>query len=441
MRVFDVEIEAATVDQIAAHGERDYPIEACGLVFGQSDDPRLSRVVPMKNVQDKYHRLDPEAFPRDGRDAFRLDELERLRVLDDSRAKGLVERILYHSHCDAGAYFSPEDRAMAVQQGVEMMPGVVHVVVSIRRGRRADMAAFRFDPARGVFEEKRIAIDAGQQVIPELELRMMEGREAARPIRPVGGVLAPRRVTAEERLELGRHAEKVQIRLDDKRALDDLRRLELGLLSPLSGFARVVEERSIEQSGRLLSGTPWRTPVLLEIQARKSAILPPPGSLVELLDAEGKPSAAIGLSEVVRSGKELVRLAGPVYVYESKGIRDAAEVRAELLRRGMRRVLAIGRQFEERVKSGADMSEFDGVLTPFDVAIDNRLELPLVDRDPWLDAVIAQNLGATHIWVEDGGLARIIEESLAIAPWQPRKGSSIATTKESDLRILEADSE
>src|SRR5215831_4528167 len=138
VRVFDVELSAAIVQEIASHAERDFPIEACGLVFGRADVPELSRVVPMKNVQDRYHERDPDAFPRNGRDAFRLDELERMRVLERNEAEGLAERILYHSHCDAGAYFSPEDRAMAVQHGVEMMPGVVHIVVSVRSGRRAD---------------------------------------------------------------------------------------------------------------------------------------------------------------------------------------------------------------------------------------------------------------------------------------------------------------
>jgi proteasome lid subunit RPN8/RPN11 len=442
VRVFDVSLEPSMVEEIAAHGEREYPVEACGLILGRPRTNELVRAVPMKNVQDKYHRRDPHTFPRDGRDAFRLDELERMRLLESARSDGLVERVLYHSHCDAGAYFSPEDRAMAVQQGVEMMPGVVHVVVSIRGGRRVDMAAFRFDPARSVFEEARIPL-RGERGLPDLELRVMEGREAVRPIRPVGGVLAPRRVSSEEAQRMEQLTDKVQIRLESEESIRDIRRLELGLLSPLTGFLRTVEARSIGQSGRLLSGTPWRTPLLLELAAKKSALLPSAGALIGLVDKQNRPLAAMGLTEVVRAGKDVVRLAGPVYVYDGGEKGDAAETRAELLRRGMRRVLAIGRQFQRDVERGVDLSAFDGVLSAFPIpGVECRLDFVLAGREPWLDAVIAQNQGATHIWVEDPVLALTIEESLAIEPWRPHEADvTRAPPPGQDLRILEADQE
>jgi proteasome lid subunit RPN8/RPN11 len=443
VKVFDVELAQSIIQEIASHAERDFPVEACGVVLGRSNASELTRVVPMRNMQDRYHARDPEAFPRTGRDAFRLDELERMRVLEQGEAEGLVERILYHSHCDAGAYFSPEDRAMAVQQGIEMMPGAIHLVVSVRAGRRADMAAFKYDAHRGAFDEVRIPLkDAA--LLPDIELRAMEGKEAARPIRPCGAVLAPRRVTREERARLLNVADRVQVRIDHEESIRDLRRLELGLLSPLSGFSRSVESRAIEQSGRLLSGTPWRTPVLLEISAKKSTVLPPQGALVELVDPLNQPLATMGLTEVLRVGKDSVRLAGPVYVYESEGIRDAAETRAELLRRGMRRILAVGPVFADRLRSAdLDLTGFDGILTvPPLPARDDVLELLFPGRDPWLDAVMAQNQGATHIWVEDAVLARTIEDTLAIAPWRPDRPEAGQTGLSArDIWILEADEE
>jgi [CysO sulfur-carrier protein]-S-L-cysteine hydrolase len=444
VRIFDLDLEPSIIHEIAAHGERDFPIEACGSVLARSGRSELVRCVPMRNVQDRYHQRDPEAFPRDGRDAFRIDELERIRMLERADAEGLVERVLYHSHCDAGAYFSPEDRAMAVQQGVELMPGIVHIVVSIRGGKRSDMAAFKYDAERQSFNEVRIPLKEAEYALPDVELRAMEGREAARPIRPCGGLLAPRRVTADERARISNATDRVSVRIDNPESIRDLRRLELGLLSPLSGFLRAVEARSIEQSGRLLSGTPWRTPVLLEISAKKSAVLPAQGSLVELVDADGRQLAAMGLTEVLRVGKDTVRLAGPVYVYETGPIRDAAETRADLLRRGMKRVLAIGPEFQVKLAAAAiDLSEFDGVLSAFPIErLENVYELPLVGRDPWLDAVMAQNMGATHLWVEDPLLIRTIEESLAIEPWRPdRPEIAQHALSARDVRILEADDE
>jgi proteasome lid subunit RPN8/RPN11 len=419
VQVFDLELPQKLIDEIALHAEREYPIEACGIGLGPNDRRELTRVVAMKNVQDKYHARDPIAFPREGRDAFRFDDLEHMRVLDRAASESLEELVIYHSHCDAGAYFSPEDRAMAVQDGIELIPGAIHVVVSVRQGKRADMAAFRFDATRKTFDEARLPIFDGRDVVPELSLRAMEGREAARPIRPVGGAMLARRVTHGEREKLHQLAEKVQVRLDSPVALQDLRRFELGLLSPLTGFSRTVEVRAIEQSGRLLSGTPWRTPVTLDIIAKKSVVLPVSGALIELIDPDGRARAAMGLTEIARLDKETVRLAGPVYVYGGEDGTTAADLRADLLRRQAKRVLAVCPAQE--AESGAiPIESFDVVLR---ASPQNENELPflLAGRDPWLDAVLAQNQGATHIWTENAALARAIEETLAIVPWSPSR--------------------
>jgi [CysO sulfur-carrier protein]-S-L-cysteine hydrolase len=417
VKVFDLEVSPALIEEIAQHAERDYPIEACGVVLGERDKSALVRVAAMKNVQDKYHRRDPIAFSRDGRDAFRFDDLEHMRVVERAEAEGLFEAAIYHSHCDAGAYFSPEDRAMAVQDGIEMIPGAIHVVVSVRQGKRSDMAAYRFDAERRTFDEVRIPFAEARDPLPELAMRAMEGKEAARPIRPVGGALMIRRVTQSERAKLEHLAEKVQVRIDDPVGLADLARLELGLYSPLNGFMRNIEVRSVEMSGRLFSGTPWRAPVTLNIPAKKTAVLPAVGSLIELVDHVGRPRAAMGLTEVFRSDKDNVQLAGPVYVFGGEQAVTAADVRAELLRRQAKRVLAVRPGTEERV-SGIDLSEFDAVLrgSPRD---ERDLPLLLSGRDPWLDAAMAQNQGATHIWVDDPATARAISETLAIAPWNP----------------------
>jgi hypothetical protein len=229
-----------------------------------------------------------------------------------------------------------------------------------------------------------------------------------------------RRVTAPERAKLEQLAEKVHIRIEDPAVIDDLARLELGLYSPLTGFMRTVEIRSIDMSGRLLSGTPWRTPVTLEIPAKKTTVLPAIGSLIELVDHAGHPRAAMGLTEVFRVDKDHVRFAGPVYVFTGDHAMTAADLRAELLRRQAKRVLAIRPEQEERA-AGIDLSTFDVVLraSPRD---ERDLPLLLAGRDPWLDAVMAQNQGATHIWVEDPALLRAIGETLAITPWNPANG-------------------
>jgi proteasome lid subunit RPN8/RPN11 len=424
MRIWDVELGAEMIQAIVEHGEREYPSEACGLILASRADGHLTRVVPLKNVQDRYHARDPAQFPRTSRDAFRVDELERLRILEAAEASGEVERAIYHSHCDAGAYFSPEDRAMAVVDGAELAPGALYLVVSIRGGKRRDMAAFRFDAARRAFEEARVPLVAIplKDGLPDLETRTMEGSEAARPIAPVGAGLVIRRVSADERagivaLTSGR---RVAIGAAEAR---DLARLGAGLLSPLAGFMRSAEIGSVEAQGRLLVGTPWRVPISLLVRAPAFAV--EPGTVIELADEADRALGAVGVSEVEGRPAGRLRVAGPAFAYpdasSAEGIVDAPDTRAELLRRGMRRVLAIPPIVRPEAIVRAKLAGFDGLLTPEPSSHDRArwIRFPLAGRDGWTDAVMAQNLGATHIWIDDSDLAASIRETLAIIPWNP----------------------
>jgi proteasome lid subunit RPN8/RPN11 len=414
VRVFDLELDDGVIQEIVQHGERDYPLEACGLVLGEPGSTELSRVAPMKNVQDKYHQLDPEKFPRTAKDAFRLDELERMKLLDS--AGNLVERILYHSHCDAGAYFSPEDRAAAIHQGVELMPGVINVVVSVREGKARDMAAYKWDASKSLFREVRIKIDPGAPALPDLELRAMEGREAARPIRPVGGRLGLRRLGSIESEVLRTLPEGRRIMLETDAQAQDLRCFERGWFSPLTGFMRSADVFAVDFKGRLQKGTPWRTPLRLEL-AKKAVPQMAAGAVVELASPGGEP---IGLMAVVSFDvvKDRVFLGGPVYVYPSEGL-DAAESRAALLRHQAKKVLAIAKPFLQKAKK-IDLAGFDAILAEEQVGDRTTLPYEGVHRGDWLAAAAAQNAGATHVWVEDQSVAKAIEDTLEIKPWQPQ---------------------
>ena len=44
--------------------------------------------------------------------------------------------VIYHSHVDAGAYFSETDRRQALVGGEPAYPGAVYVVTSVVRGAR-----------------------------------------------------------------------------------------------------------------------------------------------------------------------------------------------------------------------------------------------------------------------------------------------------------------
>lgn len=411
MKIFGFSVPDDALRRIADHAERDYPNEACGLGLGGSD--AVEKLVPMKNVQDRYHQLDPSQFPRTARDAFRLDELERMKLLDEN--EGMEERILYHSHCDAGAYFSPEDRANAVHQGVELMPGVVHVVVSVRDGRATDMAAFKWDEERRTFLEERLPLEAAEG-LPDLEMRRIEGREASQPIRPVGRGLCLRRLTPAEARDLPALAEGRRIPLVSEAQVQDLSFLERGLFSPLTGFMRSADVFAVELKGRLQGGTPWRTALRLALPRRT---VPPllGGSIVELTAPKGEPIALMVVVSMETS-RDKCFLGGPVYVYPSGATPDAAETRAELVRIQANKVLAIPQEKRGQAEK-MDLDEYDALLAVEPTgSVGSRPTFPLVPshRGGWMQAVVAQNQGATHILADDQSVVKQIEDTLEIVP-------------------------
>lgn len=116
----------------------NYPNEACGLVV-RTPDGTLETVV-CRNLQDRYHALDPETYVRTARAAFRLNERKIARLQDEGHE--LVA--IYHSHCDAGAYFSDEDVRSAAPNGEPLYPDVGHLVVSVMGGEVRAMELFHF---------------------------------------------------------------------------------------------------------------------------------------------------------------------------------------------------------------------------------------------------------------------------------------------------------
>ena len=140
-----VEIPANALRRIEAHALREYPNECCGLMLGPVGEPHVAvKLRECVNAQDVYHRRDPVAFPRTGRNAYFIDPAELLAIERDRRASDEAIRVIYHSHCDADAYFSEEDVRRALHEGVPVFPGAVYLVVSIREGKIAGMKTFHW---------------------------------------------------------------------------------------------------------------------------------------------------------------------------------------------------------------------------------------------------------------------------------------------------------
>jgi len=128
-------------EAIQAQAAQEYPYESCGVILTRDADRRLLRC---RNAQNELHGRDPQRYPRDARTAYYIDPKDLLRIGDLER-EGFGVAVIYHSHIDAGAYFSETDKRQALVGGEPAYPTALYVVTSVMAGRVDAMAAFRWN--------------------------------------------------------------------------------------------------------------------------------------------------------------------------------------------------------------------------------------------------------------------------------------------------------
>lgn len=138
-------LTAEEFQRIRAQAEREYPSECCGVVLTRDGSPGERLLLPCRNVQNELHAKDPSRHPRDDRTAYHMDPQDVLRI-GRLEGDGYRVRTIYHSHIDAGAYFSETDKKNALLQGEPLYPEAAYVVVSIVEGKVAAAAAFAWNP-------------------------------------------------------------------------------------------------------------------------------------------------------------------------------------------------------------------------------------------------------------------------------------------------------
>ncbi|MGH7319278.1 MAG: Mov34/MPN/PAD-1 family protein [Candidatus Rokuibacteriota bacterium] len=148
-------VTASELAAIRRQAEAEYPAECCGVVLTRPGDRVL---YPCRNVQNDRHAEDPEKFPRTARDAYYMHP-EDLRALSGREEQGYGVHVIYHSHVDVGAYFSPTDRRNALLDGEPLYPETIYVVVAVDAGRAGEARAFRWDPRAREFVEVSMSHD------------------------------------------------------------------------------------------------------------------------------------------------------------------------------------------------------------------------------------------------------------------------------------------
>src|SRR5579883_3208269 len=115
----------------------------------------------MVNRANKLHALDPEAYPRTGRMYFDIDSMKFEKAIAQGEAAGRPVKVLYHSHLDAGAYFSETDASVAKMGGDAPPFDLAYLVTSVRAGKVDEHKLFVWDPAARTFVESPLSVVEG----------------------------------------------------------------------------------------------------------------------------------------------------------------------------------------------------------------------------------------------------------------------------------------
>ena len=142
-------IPESFIEAILDQAEKEYPNECCGLILrGTKSDDRLR---PCRNAQDEYHSKDPENFSRTAQTAYWIDPKELFTIQKEIREKEESISVIYHSHPDAGSYFSAEDKKRALSEGRPIYPGIKYLVISVKLGKADDFSLYCWDENRKEF--------------------------------------------------------------------------------------------------------------------------------------------------------------------------------------------------------------------------------------------------------------------------------------------------
>lgn len=119
---------------------------------------------------------------------------------------------------------------------------------------------------------------------------------------PYGGELVSLLAQGDALTELEREAAGLPAITVDSRTRSDIELLANGGLSPLRGFMREAEYRSVVDHLHLPDGLPWSLPVTLSVDASRESEFKP-GARVALLDDDSAPLGVITVEETYRRDK------------------------------------------------------------------------------------------------------------------------------------------
>jgi len=161
-----VVLPARIVLEVLGHAWETRPEECCGLIVGGAEQ-RYRRLVRCRNEMTQRHQADPVAYPRDGRAAFWMSEVDYMHTRDEAEAAGERVTAVYHSHVKERVYLSEMDLDYArhaffpfpdADQIVVAVPDpdASHLSMRLEDGCAQDIGIFVWDAAGAAFRGRRV---------------------------------------------------------------------------------------------------------------------------------------------------------------------------------------------------------------------------------------------------------------------------------------------
>ncbi|MDR2759372.1 MAG: M67 family metallopeptidase [Spirochaetaceae bacterium] len=138
-----IALHAEAEKRIREEGERAWPNECCGFLFGalEGGEKRADAVLAVENAREageQYHRF--VITPEDVMQAEREARRQKKDILG-----------IYHSHPDHPAKPSDYDREQA-------LPFYSYVIVAVQGGKAADLTSWELTGARDQFLEEKVTL-------------------------------------------------------------------------------------------------------------------------------------------------------------------------------------------------------------------------------------------------------------------------------------------
>lgn len=136
-------MSAEQAQAIRLHAKREYPNECCGALLGQvmSEDVRwVEELAPVPNAQEENRER-----------RFLITPNQMMHLERETAQKGLKVLGFYHSHPDHPARPSDTDLENA-------LPWYSYVIISVQKGKPAEMHCWRLLEDRSNFEREQLQI-------------------------------------------------------------------------------------------------------------------------------------------------------------------------------------------------------------------------------------------------------------------------------------------